>query len=178
MLKRLALGIFGLTIVLLGLVLLQPSEFRIKRTIRIEAPPHVPFGYVNDFRKWALWSPWEPKDGSLERSFSGPADGVGAKYRWKGKDRAGAGSMTIVDTEPARTVDIELELSSPFSTTNETIFTFTPEGAQTQVVWTMSGENDFRAKAFSLFLGADEIAEADFDRGLVALKSLSEKPTR
>ena len=36
-------------------------------------------------------------------------------------------------------------------------FTFKPEGNQTRVTWSMSGKNNFIAKAFCLFVSMDKI---------------------
>ena len=44
--------------VLVGVVAMQPSEYRIVRSATIDAPPETVFAQVNDFHAWEAWSPW------------------------------------------------------------------------------------------------------------------------
>src|SRR5262249_31498349 len=45
-------------LVLVGVVAMQPTDFKIERKATIAAPPAEVFAQVNDFRKWDDWSPW------------------------------------------------------------------------------------------------------------------------
>ncbi len=44
-----------------------------------------------------------------------------------------------------------LDFLKPFEGTNDVTFTLTPQDAQTRVVWSMDGENDFVGKAIATF---------------------------
>jgi hypothetical protein len=159
---------------LLVFVALQPSQFRIERKAKISAPPATVFGHVNDFHNWLAWSPWEKLDPQLKRTYDGPASGMGAKYAWEGNSKAGQGRMTIVDSRPGELVRIQLEFVKPFTATNISEFTFQPEGNQTAVTWTMTGNNNFMAKAFSLLMNMDKLIGSDFEKGLAGMKAVSE----
>lgn len=83
----------------------RPKTFRVERSALIGAPPGAIFPYVNDFHLWVRWSPFEKLDPNLQRTFSGPASGVGTSYRWLGNGQAGAGSMTITQSVPDERMD-------------------------------------------------------------------------
>ena len=70
--------VLALVAVVAALVAAVPSQYRITRTITIDAPPSQVFAHVNDFRKWNAWSPWEKIDPAAKYTFEGPASGTGA----------------------------------------------------------------------------------------------------
>lgn len=105
----------------------------------------------------------------MQRTYSGPVEGVGAKYAWKGNGKAGAGTMEILEAaEPAR-IHLRLEFSKPMKALNPTTFTFAPEGNGTQVTWTMTGENKGLSRVFMVFMNMDKMVGGDFEKGLAQL---------
>ena len=132
------------------------------------------FAQVNDFHKWAAWSPWEKIDPNMKKTYEGSPAGNGAVYSWAGNKDVGEGRMTITDSKPGELVRIKLEFMKPWAATNATDFTFTPQGNQTGVKWTMSGDKNFMAKAFTLFMDMDKMIGNDFEKGLAQMKSVSE----
>lgn len=174
MLKKILIGIGAVLALLVIVIAVQPSTFRVERSIDMNAPPEAAFAQVNDFRAWSKWSPWEKLDPNLKRSFDGAEAGVGAKYAWVGNDEVGEGRMTIEQSREPSSIRIKLEFLKPFAATNQTHFTFakTPEGNKT--TWTMEGESGFISKAFSLVMNMDELVGNDFEKGLAALKANAE----
>ena len=152
----------------------RPSEFRITRTAAISAPPPAVFAQVNDFRNWLAWSPWEKRDPALKRTYEGAPAGTDAIYSWAGNKQVGEGRMTLTESRPSDLIRIKLEFLKPFAATNTAEFTFRPEGHQTVVTWSMTGNNNFIAKAFCLFMNMDKMVGGDFEKGLTSLKSLVE----
>lgn len=150
----------------------RPGAFRIARALTIPASPELLSGLINDFHEWALWSPWEKHDPTMTRTFEGPTSGKGAIYRWRGNNKVGEGSMTILESAPDR-IEIALVFLKPFAATNKTIFTLDREGEVTRVTWAMEGENAFMAKAFGVFMNMDELVGKDFAAGLEALKAVA-----
>jgi hypothetical protein len=57
---------------------------------------------------------------------------------------------------------------------SQTEFVFRPESGGTQVSWVMSGTNDFRGKAFSLFADMDAMIGKVLDKALAALRTEAE----
>jgi len=163
-------------VVIAGFVLivaLQPSPFRIARSATMAASPTTVFAQVNDFHNWEGWSPWAKIDPTMTQSYEGAASGTGAKYAWHGK-KVGQGRMTILDSRPHDLIVIKLEFLKPFQATNSAEFTFQPEGGQTRVTWSMSGQRNFMLKAFGLFMSMDKMLGREFEKGLAQMKAIAE----
>jgi hypothetical protein len=175
MLKKILLGLAAALGVLLIVIATRPAEFHIERSTVTSAPPEAPFALVNDFQKWALWSPFERLDPSMKKSFEGAPAGVGAIYAWSGNDDAGEGRMTIEKVDAPSVIGIKLEFTKPFAATNAATFTFAKVSEGTKITWAMDGKNSFGGKAASLFMDLDKMVGADFEKGLAALKAVSEK---
>jgi hypothetical protein len=150
------------------------SGYSVTRSITVNAPPHRVHGLVDDFHRWTLWSPWEDIDPDLQRSYTGPEQGVGACYAWSGNRKAGAGSMEITTSTPER-IDIALDFLKPFAASNLTDFTFTPSGSGTQVSWQMSGEHKGLMGLFGRVMSMDRMIGPDFEKGLARLKAVAEE---
>lgn len=174
MIKKILLGLVAVIAAILVAAAFQPSEFRVTRSATLAAPPAAVYAEVNDFHRWASWSPWEKLDPNMKRTFEGPGAGVGSVYAWEGNSDVGAGKMTITESKPADTILIKLEFIKPMPGLCPTEFTFRPEGAGTKVTWTMSGTNDYLAKIFCLFMNMDKMVGGDFEKGLASLARVAE----
>ena len=75
----------------LGFATTKPDTFSVQREVTVKAAPDKVAALVTDFQKWQLWSPWEKLDPDMQRTYGGPASGLGAKYVWHGDDKVGAG---------------------------------------------------------------------------------------
>ncbi|QEL20373.1 SRPBCC family protein [Limnoglobus roseus] len=152
----------------------RSADFVIARSATVAAPPAAIFPHVNDFHKWAAWSPFEKLDPNMVKTFDGPPAGIGAGYHWSGNAKAGEGRMTITDSRPSDRVQMTLDFVRPFRATNAVEFTFVPEGGQTRVTWSMSGRNGFVPRAFGLIVNIDKLVGRDFEKGLAQLKAIAE----
>jgi hypothetical protein len=159
----------------LVVVALQPSDFRVERSATMRAPAAAPYAQVNDFQKWRDWSPWEKVDPQFKRSYEGPQAGTGAQYAWVGNKDVGEGRMTIVESKPGELVRIKLEFFKPFAAVNDAQFSFKPAGDATAVTWSMTGQNNFLAKAICLFVDMDKMVGGMFEQGLAQMKAVVEK---
>ena len=174
MLKKVAIVAGLLILVLVVVITTRPDSFRVERSMEIAAPPAAVFPLVNDFHKWAGWSPWDKLDPSMKRTYEGAPAGTGAVYGWVGNDKVGSGRMTIRDSQPDQHVAIKLEFIKPFPSTNDTRFTLTPSGSGTRLTWAMEGKNTFVSKAFTMFMDMDKMVGKDFEQGLTGIKGLAE----
>ncbi len=174
MLRKVLIGLAALVVVLLVVIATRPSTYRVERSTRIDAPPDVVFGLVNDFHAWDRWSPWARLDPEMKTTYGGPTSGVGATYAWAGNSKVGEGNMRITESRPAKKVDIRLEFIKPMAGVSQTEFRFRPESGGTQVSWVMSGTNDFMGKAFSLVADMDSMIGKDFEKGLGAMRTEAE----
>lgn len=174
MLVKILIGLAVLVIVLVVIVAVQPSEFRVARTVTIAAPAPVVFAQVNDFRKWDAWNPWAKIDPAIKQGYEGAPAGNGAVYTWAGNNEVGEGRMTITDSRPNELIRIQMEFLKPFQGRSTAEFTFKPEGDRTAVTWSMAGEHNFIAKAMHLVMNLDRMIGANFDKGLAQMKSVAE----
>jgi hypothetical protein len=182
MIKRILIGVVVVVIVvvvvLAVIIALQPAHYRIERSATVSASPQTVFAQVNDFHNWQAWSPWAKLDPSMKQTFEGAAAGTGAIYTWAGNREVGEGRMTMTESRPNDLIRINLEFLKPFAATSTTEFTFKPEGNQTAVTWSMTGENNFLAKGFHLFMNMDKMVGGDFEKGLAHMKSVAEAPRK
>jgi hypothetical protein len=176
MLKKILLGLAVIIVVLVVIIALQPSHYTVERSATMNAPSGAVFAQVNDFHRWNAWSPWAKLDPAMKQTFEGAPVGTGAVYTWAGNKDVGEGRMTITESHPNDLVKIKLEFIKPFTATNATDFTFKPQGNQTNVTWTMSGDKNFIAKAFGIFMNMDKMVGGDFEKGLAQMKLIVEAP--
>jgi hypothetical protein len=153
----------------------RPSTFRYTRKLAIAAPAAELFDQINDLRKFQDWNPWAKKDPQCQVIFSGPPSGVGCSYEWKGNKDVGEGTMTIIESQAPGLMRARLEFRKPFAATNTAEFTFTPEGGQILVTWSMSGDCNFLSKLFNVIIDCDKMVGKDFEQGLANLKALAER---
>jgi hypothetical protein len=157
-----------------GYVSTRPDTFRVQRSAVIDAPPAGIYPFIEDFRRFALWSPYEKLDPGMTRTFSGAKRGKGAVYEWHGKAAAGKGRMEIAHTSAPHMVVIRLDFVKPFETHNIVEFTLQEEGGATRVTWSMRGANPYIAKMIQLIFNMDRLVGKDFETGLLNLKALVE----
>lgn len=160
---------------LLVAVSMQPEEFRVDRSITIDAKPPAVFPYVNEQKKSLEWSPWLEMDPNIKQTFAGPEAGAGAGYSWDGNSEVGAGRSTITESRTDELVRLKLEFFRPFEGTSTVDFTLKPEGDKTVVTWSMYGPNNFIGKAMGLFVDCDKMCGDQFNKGLAKLKAVVEK---
>jgi hypothetical protein len=167
-------GLAGLVGLLAIVVMLQPSTYRIERSIEVEAPRAAVWAEVRDFHKWSAWNAWEKVDPTQVTTVTGQPGTVGHKSSWVGQE-SGSGSMTMVELrEPDRAI-IELEFIEPFPSRAMTGVELVAAGERSNVTWWMTGENSFLGKAFSLVMDMDEMIGSKYAESLADLKAIAEK---
>jgi hypothetical protein len=174
-LRRLLIGLALLTAAFATVVALQPDDYRLTRQIVIAAPAAAIFPHVNDLRQWEDWSPWATRDPNARISFEGPLAGPGAMFHWSGNNKVGAGTMTITESKPNDRIATRTDFMKPFEGSSNSDFIFSQSGDQTNVIWTMSGRQNFIGKAICLVMSMEQTLGPDFERGLAQLKQVSEK---
>jgi hypothetical protein len=140
--------LLGLVVILVVVIAMRPSTFRVERSATMNAPPSEVFAQVNDFHKWEAWNPWGKIDPEMKQTF--------------------------VESNPNDLIRIKLEFLKPMAATNTADFTFKPEGEGTQVSWAMFGENNFMAKAIHMLMDMDTMIGGMFEKGLSDMKAIVE----
>lgn len=172
--KKVLVVLVVVVIAVSGFIASRPDTFTVARSSTVAASPEVAYAQIADFHKWDAWSPWAHKDPSMKTTYGGAPGAVGSTYAWEGNDDVGSGKMTITEVKAPNELHIKLEFLKPFASTNTTVFTFKPNGANTDVSWTMTGNNNFVAKAFGVFMDMDKMVGGDFEKGLAGIKQVSE----
>lgn len=174
MVKKILAVLALLIVAFLGAAATRSNEFKVDRSIVIDATPDKIFPHVNVMKLGGAWSPWDKLDPNMKKTFSGPEEGVGASYSWDGNNDVGAGSLTIVDSKPNEYVKNKLVFLRPMAGTSDVQFTLEPQGSQTKLTWSMRGENGFIGKCMSLVMDCEGMCGQQFDQGLAALKKIVE----
>jgi uncharacterized protein YndB with AHSA1/START domain len=174
MLMPILIGLAVVVVFFLIIVATRPSDFRVTRSAAIAAPVAVVFAQVNELRNWEAWNPWGKLDPNTRMTYDGPPAGVGASYAWAGNRKVGEGRNTIVESKPGELVRFRLEFFKPMKAVNAAEFTFTTEGAQTTVTWTMTGKNNFIGKLFGLIINCDKLCGGQFEKGLAEMRTVAE----
>jgi uncharacterized protein YndB with AHSA1/START domain len=174
MLMKILIALAAVVVGFVAFVVTRSSECRVARTATIAAPAPAVFAQVNDFHKWEAWNPWAKIDSAMKQSYDGAPAGTGAIYTWAGNNEVGEGRMTITESRPSDLIRIRLEFEKPFRATNTAEFTFKLEGDHTVVTWSMTGHNNFVAKAVHLFMDMDKMIGGNFAKGLADMKSVVE----
>src|SRR5207245_8846268 len=178
MLKIILIAIPTIIVVFIFIVAMQPSSYRVMRSVAITAPQEAVFPHMNELKKWEAWNPWGKADPNMKITYGGPASGVGANYSWAGNKEVGEGRATITESRPSESVKYKMEFFKPMSASSEMEFTLKPQGNQTEVTVTVTGEKNFMAKAFCLFMSMDNMIGDKFERALADLKTIAESPAK
>ena len=174
MFKTMVIMLLVVLAALLLYVTTKPDTFRIQRSSTIKAPPEKIFPLINDFHRWVSWSPYEKKDPTMKRTYSGAADGKDSVYEWDGDQNVGQGRMEIIESTPPSKIAIKLDFMKPFEAHNIAEFTLQRGAETTDVTWSMQGPLSYAAKIIHLFFDMDRMVGKDFEAGLANLKALAE----
>jgi hypothetical protein len=168
---KLILGLLVVVILIVlvgGLVL--PKEYRVERSILVEASPSTVFYEVDNPGRWDKWFPWIPQDANIQRSRSGPYRGVGAKVTWTSPD-SDTVRQTITRSELYTRIETQLDLGEMGKPTADWIFESTDTGARVTV--TFHGTARGPLGAYFAFTMDDRIGPA-YELGLRRLKEQAE----
>jgi Polyketide cyclase / dehydrase and lipid transport len=179
MLAKILIGVAVVVALFVAVVATRPSAYHVERKLEIAAPAEVVFGVVNDLRRFAgvlvlFGSPWETADPGMQKTFAGPAAGVGQSFAWSGKE-AGKGTMTLAESVPDQAVRIQLRFEEPMESTATFALAIAGAPSGSVVTWSMAGEHNFVGKAFGLFMDLEAMLGADLEKGLERLKAAGER---
>ncbi len=179
MLMKILIGVAGVVVLFLAVVATRPSAYHVERKLAVAAPPDVVFGVLNDLHPFSgvfvlFGSPLDQQDPSMQKTFEGPASGVGQSYAWKGNKDVGKGSMTITESVPGQRVGIRLEFLEPMKSSSTCALTVAATPIGSDVTWSMDGNHIFIGKAMDMFMDMDKMLGADLEKGLARIKTVVE----
>ena len=178
MLKKILIGVVGVLVVFVAVVATRPSKYHVERKLEVAAPADLVFGVLNDLHQFAgvlvlFGSPWEELDPNMQKTFAGPAAGVGQSFAWSGRE-VGKGKMTIEESVPGQKVGMKLEFVEPMESTATCALTLAGTPTGSLVTWSMDGSHNFLGKAIGMFMDMDNMLGTDIEKGLAQLKTVAE----
>lgn len=170
---KLGLGLLAVVVVLLGVGFFLPKAWSVSRTVEVKADRARLVELLATPKRWQDWSAWnKTKYPEMQVDYTGPDQGVGASWAWKGPD-SGNGSLEINRANLEGGVGYVLRFED-FPPT-EGSFDFSPAGEAVQITWTMQGEvhDDPVSRWFALAMGP--MMSGEMEQGLSGLKAIAER---
>ncbi len=159
-------------IVVLGVVgIFLPSEYRVERSVVIDAPMETVFSNVNTVSKHELWSPWKDEDPSMKFTFNDIPAGEGASYSWT-SDNMGEGSLTIIESIQNKGIKTDLDFGEMGAANG--YYTFSKVDGGVKVVQGFTGDAGYNIPERYVNMFMDSMVGPMFEKGLAKLKVLSE----
>jgi Polyketide cyclase / dehydrase and lipid transport len=172
-LKIVGLGFVGLVVVLTVVGLLLPRQWKVERSVVIQAAPEHIHPLIEDLKAWQSWAAWtKDMDPEVKNEYGGPTTGVGAWWSWSGPVM-GHGKMTITKSDVAAGVWVDEMIETDKEVNAHGSLTWTQEGGGTKVTWVDTGT---LPPMGGYFVGMIEGMLGDnFEVGLKHLKAEVEK---
>lgn len=171
MLKKILKVVGALLAVFVAVGVFLPSTYTVQRSTQIAVVPGFVFPLLNNLERAGTWDPWGEEDATLKSTYSGPAEGVGAKGTWT-SEKSGTGSQTITASKPNESVVIELDFGDQGKGT--ATYALTEKDGGTHIVWSMTGDVGFSLIGRYFALGMDSMIGPPFEKGLAKLKHIAE----
>ncbi len=163
------MGAFLALLIIIGFAL--PRTNQVEVSTEIDAHPATVFALVNDFRRFALWSPWAHTDPNARFLYSGAIRGEGAIVTWDGTI-LGTGNQVITESRPYEYVGIAMSPGEPGEA--KSWFRLTRGVGTTIVTWGFEADYGMNlvGRYFASMLGG--VVARDYEIGLTALQDLAE----
>ncbi len=168
--------IFTFILIIVGLYLVAsffiPSNYKVERTLTLNAPTDIVFEQIASFKNWEKWSSGKNNDPEMKTLFGPNSGKVGSYWLWRG-DKAGEGRMTCTAIEDQKKISFHLNLSKPYESESDGYIMLEPNGNETSVILVSEGTNPFHLRVLNLMM--DKWIGPDFEKSLELLKTLAEK---
>jgi Polyketide cyclase / dehydrase and lipid transport len=171
-LKTIFYVILGLIALIFVVALFLPSEYKVERSVEINKPVGIVFGYVADFNNFREWNPWSSLEPNHSFEVSGDSGQVGQKYHWDG-NIIGTGEMIFTELKPYELIKSDILFLAPEQANGVVDFIFDGEENRTKISWSLTGSADYPlGRFFGLMM--DSFLGPDFEKGMINLKNMCE----
>ena len=170
--KILLIIVAVIAVIILGSIMVLPSESHVERSTVIDAPRSEVYAALNGFENFNKWSPWAQIDPeNTKYSFEGPSTGVGSKMSWKSDNSdVGSGSQEIVESSDSK-IKVEMYFEG-FDDPAYAAYVLEDEGSGTKVTWTFDTELSGIGKIWGVMM--DGMLGPQYEEGLSNLKGMIE----
>jgi hypothetical protein len=167
------IGIVTLAILVLGLI--EPTDVCVSRTVMIRAPRDTVFEQIVKFKNWPNWSPWQKLDPGMKTTYMGIDGQAGSGYHWAGdENKVGEGEMMSDDIGQTQ-MKYQFHVIKPWQLDATGVLTVKDTiNNMEKVTWTITKHTSYPFNAMSMFLDMDKLMGPDFEKGLQNMKSYVE----
>ncbi len=102
MIKKIAIGLIGLIVILLLIGFALPGTYDLTKSVWINASSESIAEEIDNLERWPAWSYWNTLDPSMETTYGDKKSGQGASYSWKGNSKVGEGKLVITESSPTK----------------------------------------------------------------------------
>ncbi|MDF2177255.1 SRPBCC family protein [Aliiglaciecola sp. CAU 1673] len=172
LLKKLVMALLILVLLFVGVGFILPSEFKVERSISIDAPADKVYAQVVDLKNWRNWGVWFQRDPAMQVSYEGPEAEVGMVSKWVSESE-GNGEMKIIAADANKRLVYSLYFPDfEMGSTGEIVLK--EADGKTEVIWQDYG--DVGSNPINHYFAAmmDSMVGPDFETGLENLKVLVE----
>lgn len=179
MLKKLFLSL----VVIIGLVLIVtyflPRDFRLSKTVVIDAPRETVYDYVRFLKNQEKYSVWMMADPNVTMTYTGTDGTVGAVSAWVSEDsNVGVGEQEIKALIPNEKMTVEIRFKKPMEGVNysDTVVEAI-DATHTKVTNSFYGSNPYPFNIMCQFM--DMLIGGDMQKNMENLKkNLEEIPDK
>ncbi len=171
-LKKVFIGIASILVFAIVVGFLLPADYRVERSIVIDAPPQAIYPSVVNLKQWPKWGVWFKRDPNMAIVYGGPDRAIGMSTEWQSETQ-GNGQMKITALEHNKKVTYNLYFPEfEMGSVGEVQLIEIDRG--TRVVWSDTGEVGLNPMDRYFALMMDSFIGPDFEAGLENLKVIVE----
>lgn len=176
-LKKIALVVLGLIILLLIIALFVKKDYAVVREVTINKPTHEVFDYIKYLKNQDNYSVWAKMDPNMKKEYRGTDGTVGFISAWDSNVKdVGAGEQEIKKITDGQRLDVELRFLKPFKSTDYAyMITQNVSDNQTKVMWGFTGKMPYPMNLMLVCMNMDKMLGKDLETGLSNLKTTLEK---
>jgi Polyketide cyclase / dehydrase and lipid transport len=160
--RKIATGIAATLGLIIAGTFLLPSSVTVERKKVIAANDAAVFALISSNEGFQTFNPYKDTDPNLAITLSGPANGIGSGFAFKGAD--GEGTQTITALEPNRSVTMQIDLGAMGKPIQS--FALAPVEGGTEVTWRVTSDFGYNpiGRVFGMFM--DGMLGPIYERGL------------
>ncbi|MCW8897781.1 MAG: SRPBCC family protein [Flavobacteriales bacterium] len=164
-----------LTVVVLAFV--APTDFKLERSIEINAQKETVHKHLLYFENSQKWSPWAELDPNQKTWMEGEDGAVGTTFFWEGNEDVGKGKQEIITITDDK-IETTVTFIEPFESVANGYFLLSETEGKTTVTWGFDSKMPRPFNVMGLFMDISESVGKDYEKGLAKLKEIveNEKP--
>ncbi|SHL36137.1 SRPBCC family protein [Chryseobacterium polytrichastri] len=175
-LKGIAIVMASILIFWLIIAAFISGDCNYEKSISINAPVEKVWQNTNTLRGMDEWSPWNDLDPGMKKDWIGITGQAGEKVCWESKE-AGSGCQEVIKIDAAKKrIDTDIKFLTPYESEAHAYVTVVPEGNGSKATWGFTSKIPYPFTVMKMFMKMEDAIGKDYQKGLLKLKEISEKP--